>query len=86
MSRTERAKIETKGAPMSIDRNTGRRERQESKPDVIAGITPRTELGKILATLRAEIVASGERMLDDGELEDEIAERRGGHYRGAKDE
>ena len=71
---------------MSTDRNVKRRERPTSDSDVLARVEPRTELGKTLAALRAEIVASGERMLDDDELESEIAERRGGYYRGAKDE
>jgi hypothetical protein len=71
---------------MSANRNTKRRENPESNPDVLADIKPRTELGKTLASLRAKIVASGEYMLDDDELEDEIAERRGGYYRSAKDE
>jgi hypothetical protein len=71
---------------MSANRNIKRREKQASTPDVIAGVAPRTELGKTLALLRAEIVASGEQMLDDDELEREIAERRGGYYRGPQDE
>ena len=54
--------------------------------DVISGVAPRTTLGKRLAALRAEIVVSGELMLDDSELEKEIAERRGGYYRGDRDE
>jgi hypothetical protein len=71
---------------MSTNRNVKRQGGRESKKDVLAGVAPRTELGKTLAALRAEIVASGERMLDDDELESEIAGRRGGYYRGAKDE
>jgi hypothetical protein len=71
---------------MSTNRDAKRQGRRAADPDVLAGISPRTELGRTLAALRAEIVASGERMLDDGELEGEIAERRGGYYRGAKDE
>lgn len=71
---------------MSANRNIKPRARAASTSDVIADLTPRTELGKCLATLRAEIVASGAQMLDDEELEREIAERRGGYYRGLKDE
>ena len=71
---------------MSANRNIKPREGATSTPDVIADLTPRTELGKILAALRAEIVALGEQMLDDEELEREIAERRGGYYQGLKDE
>ena len=71
---------------MSTNRNVKRGGRPASDPDALAGVAPRTELGKTLAALRAEIVASGERMLDDGELESESADRRGGYYRGAKDE
>jgi hypothetical protein len=37
----------------------------------------RTELGRRLRALREQIVASGERLLDWDELEQEIAERRG---------
>ena len=71
---------------MSANRNIKRQEKQASTPDVISGLAPRTELGKTLAALRAEIVASGESMLNDEDLEREIAERRGGYYRGLKDE
>jgi len=71
---------------MSANRNIKPREQVASTSDVVADLTPRTELGKTLAALRAEIIASGEQMLDDEELEREIAERRGGYYRGLKDE
>lgn len=71
---------------MSTNRNVKRQERRRPASDALDGVTPRTELGKTLAALRAEIVASGERMLDDDELEREVAERRGGHYLGGKDE
>ena len=71
---------------MSTNRKAKRRERPVTGADALAGVAPRTELGKTLAALRAEIIASGERMLGDDELEAEIAERRGGYYRGAKDE
>ena len=54
--------------------------------DVIGGVEPRTQLGRRLAALRAEIVASGTPLLGDGELEEEIAERRGGYYQGERDE
>lgn len=39
---------------------------------------PKTLLGKKLAALRAEIIASGEPLLDIECVEREIAERRGG--------
>ncbi len=71
---------------MSVNRNIKRQNRQQPTSDVIASVEPRTELGKTLAPLRAEIVASGEQMLNNDELEREIAERRGGYYRGSRDE
>ena len=71
---------------MSANRNTKRPANQTLSPDVVAGVEPRTELGKKLAAIRTEIINSGEKMLDDDELEREIAERRGGYYRGSKDE
>ena len=54
--------------------------------DVISGVQPRTQLGRRLVALRAEVVASGAPLLDDDELEKEIAECRGGYYRGGRDE
>lgn len=39
---------------------------------------PRTELGRRLMELRAQIVASGERLLDWDDVNREVAERRGG--------
>ena len=39
---------------------------------------PRTELGARLRELRAEIVASGETLLDEDALEREVHERKGG--------
>lgn len=71
---------------MSTRRNVHSSRNAGIAEDVISGIEPRTKLGKSLAALRAEIVASGAPMLDDGELEKEIAERRGGYYRGDRDE
>lgn len=71
---------------MSVSRNTKQQNHKLPKPDVIAGVEPRTQLGKTLAAIRAEIVASGEQMLNNDELEREIAERRGGYYRGIRDE
>jgi hypothetical protein len=41
-------------------------------------LQPRTPLGSRLWELRKRIVASGEPLLDEGDLEREIAERRGG--------
>lgn len=43
-----------------------------------APFTPRTELGKRLAALRAEILASGTPLLSSADLEKELAEARGG--------
>ena len=40
--------------------------------------TPRTELGKRLAALRAEILASGTPLLSPADLDKELAEARGG--------
>lgn len=71
---------------MSTRRNVRRSDGAAVAEDVIGGVEPRTQLGKSLAALRAEIVASGEPMLNDGELGKEIADRRGGHYRGDRDE
>jgi hypothetical protein len=68
---------------MSANRNIKPNERGD---DALAGREPRTELGRKLAAARAEIVSSGEHMLSDEELEREIDERRGGYYRGARDE
>ncbi|HKQ05732.1 MAG TPA: hypothetical protein VJ464_11405 [Blastocatellia bacterium] len=39
--------------------------------------TPRTLLGEKLLALRREILSSGARLLDQDEVEKEIAERRG---------
>ena len=39
---------------------------------------PRTPLGQVLWEVRRKLIASGEKMLTDEELEREIAERRGG--------
>ena len=71
---------------MSTRRNVDGSRGAALAEDVIAGVEPRTPLGKKLASLRAEIVASGAAMLDDRKLEEEIAERRGGYYRGDRDE
>ncbi|HEX8070208.1 MAG TPA: hypothetical protein VF546_09680 [Pyrinomonadaceae bacterium] len=71
---------------MSTRRNTRSRDDAAVAEDIISGVEPRTELGRALAALRAEIVAAGEPLLDDGALEKEIAERRGGYYRGDRDE
>ncbi len=71
---------------MSTRRNVHSSQSAAVAEDVISTIEPRTKLGKSLAALRAEIVASGAPMLADGELEKEIAERRGGYYRGGRDE
>lgn len=42
-----------------------------------ASSTGESELGRRLRAIRAQIVASGERLLDWDELEQELAERRG---------
>ena len=52
----------------------------ESDPEDLMGRVasePGTELGRRLAQLRAEMIASGLPLLDDHELEREIADRRG---------
>ena len=41
---------------------------------------PRTLLGEKLLALREEILATGARLLDQNEVEKEIAERRGEHH------
>jgi hypothetical protein len=46
--------------------------------EVTATFVPKTELGRRLRALRAEIVHSGIPMLRDEDLDREIAERRGG--------
>jgi len=71
---------------MSTRRNVHSSHHAAVAEDIISSIEPQTKLGKSLASLRAEIVASGEPMLDDSELEKEIAERRGGYYRGDRNE
>ena len=43
-----------------------------------APFTPRTELGRRLAALRGEILASGTPLLSPADLEKELAEARGG--------
>jgi hypothetical protein len=42
--------------------------------------TPRTLLGEKLLALRGEILATGVQLLDQDEVEKEIAERRGEHH------
>jgi hypothetical protein len=46
--------------------------------EVTATYAPRTELGRRLLELRAEIVRSGIPLLSWDEIEREVAERRGG--------
>lgn len=70
---------------MSTRRNVQSNQNAAVAEDVISSIEPRTQLGQSLAALRAEIVASGAPMLDDSELEKEIAERRGSYYQGERD-
>lgn len=41
-------------------------------------LQPRTSLGRKMAETRARIIVSGEQLLDWDEIEQEIAERRGG--------
>jgi len=43
-----------------------------------APFTPRTELGRRLAAIRAEILTSGTPLLSPADLERELAEARGG--------
>ena len=71
---------------MSTRRNVHANDGAAVAEDVISGVEPRTQLGRRLASLRAEILASGAPMMDGGELEKEIAERRGGYYRGERAE
>jgi hypothetical protein len=42
--------------------------------------TPRTLLGEKLLAIREKILATGAPLLDQDEIEKEIAERRGEHY------
>ena len=46
--------------------------------EVTANFVPKTEFGRRMLALRAEIVRSGIPMLSDDDLDREIAERRGG--------
>lgn len=71
---------------MSIRRDVHANDGAAVVEDLISGVEPRPRLGRRLAALRAEIVASGAPLLGDDELEEEIAERRGGYYRGERDE
>jgi hypothetical protein len=71
---------------MSARRNVHANDGAAVVEDVMSGVEPRTQLGRRLAALRAEIIASGAPLLDGGELEKEIAERRGGYHRGGRDE
>ena len=48
-----------------------------------APFTPRTELGKRLAALRSEILASGTPLISPADLEKELTEARGGIPGGA---
>lgn len=52
---------------------------QEKSQDPMASYTPKTSLGKRLQEIRAEIVSSGEMLLDWEGIEREKAERRGGY-------
>jgi hypothetical protein len=51
---------------------------EESQMDLIASYQPKTPLGRKLKEIRAEIVASGETLLDWDDIERERAERQGG--------
>lgn len=53
--------------------------------DELSEIKPSTALGRDLLAIRRRIIQSGVPLLDDEELEQEIAERRGGYYRGDRD-
>jgi hypothetical protein len=44
----------------------------------LCSYAPKTSLGKRLLEIRAKIIVSGARVLDWGEIEKEVAERRGG--------
>jgi hypothetical protein len=44
----------------------------------LCSYAPKTSLGKRLLEIRAKIIISGARVLDWGEIEKEVAERRGG--------
>ena len=50
---------------------------QESMAAKSSEWRPRTELGKMLVEIRAQIIASGEKLLDWDEVLDERNERRG---------
>ena len=53
----------------------------ESSADNVAFVFPKTELGKRLWEIRAEIVSSGARLLGWEDIERELADRRGGAQR-----
>jgi hypothetical protein len=44
----------------------------------LCSYAPKTSLGKRLLEIRAKIIISGAHVLDWGEIEKEVAERRGG--------
>jgi hypothetical protein len=52
---------------------------EEKSQDPVASYKPKTLLGQRLKEIRAEIVASGELLLDWEGIEHEKAERRGGY-------
>lgn len=52
---------------------------EETQPDLVASYEPKTALGKRLKEIRAEIVASGETLLNWEGIEHERAERQGGY-------
>ena len=52
---------------------------QGKSQDSVASYEPKTTLGRRLKEIRAEIVASGEMLLDWEGIEREKAERRGGY-------
>jgi hypothetical protein len=54
------------------------RNRSEEQPVDPVEFEPKTEFGRKLKALRAEIIASGLPLLSDEEAERELAERRGG--------
>jgi hypothetical protein len=45
----------------------------------IANYQPRTPLGRLLKELRAQIIASGQPLLTLEEIQQEVADRRGGY-------
>ena len=49
-----------------------------AKKDILSDFKARTDLGRKLAELRAAVIDSGARLLDESQIDRELAERRGG--------